>query len=482
MNAPARLILVLGMCLALAATRSSVRAAVPDADTQSAGVFESMLAGPLADYDEIIFANRISGTDHWYVNFGYYCSNTGPGSERGFGPYPNSQLPRGYGDGGRLCRLNLRTGELKVLLEDPQGGVRDPQVHYDGNKILFSYRRGGTATYHLYEINLDGSGLVQLTDGPFNDAYGVYLPDGRIVFVSDRTGYLEEYHEERTETLWIIRADGTGIEQRQRVDAHQVGRRDGDDADVGSRRLKSRVGEDRVIPATTEDRVGTRTAFDPIIAVPTRPKVLRELHRIDIALGIGVGSVTEQPVVPTSAEHRVITGTTDDAVVTGLSQQDVIPGTTEDDVVPFAAEDSVVPGAAFDVIIAALTQDEVVAPTAFDRVIALSAEAVVIAGTQIDDVITFVHVAEANEVRPQLIRRGQDRRQTVGSVTESPIGACPGVERVVPGTADDEVVSKAAVQEIIIGAAEDQVVSESAEGDVVAFAGFDGVEIGRAHV
>jgi len=61
----------------------------------------------------------------------------------------------GYGEGGRLCRLNLRTGELTVLLDDPQGGIRDPQVHYDGEKILFSYRPGGTHVFHLYEINAD---------------------------------------------------------------------------------------------------------------------------------------------------------------------------------------------------------------------------------------------------------------------------------------------------------------------------------------
>src|SRR5262249_54137862 len=35
----------------------------------------------------------------------------------------------------------------------------------------------------------------------------------RIVFCSDRTGYLEEYHEERTETLFTMNGDGTGMEQ-----------------------------------------------------------------------------------------------------------------------------------------------------------------------------------------------------------------------------------------------------------------------------
>ncbi|MCP5116484.1 MAG: hypothetical protein GY953_37120, partial [bacterium] len=83
-------------------------------------------------------------------------------------------------------RLNLRSGELNVILDDPRGGIRDPQVHYEGRKILFSYRRGGTPNYHLYEINADGSGLRQLTDGQFDDLEATYLPSGDIAFVSSR--------------------------------------------------------------------------------------------------------------------------------------------------------------------------------------------------------------------------------------------------------------------------------------------------------
>ena len=86
-------------------------------------------------------------------------------------------------DGSRLCKLNLRTRQVTVLLDDPQGGIRDPRVHYDGGKILFSYRKGGTQYYHLYEINADGSGLRQLTSGDWDDVDPAYLPDGGIVFV-----------------------------------------------------------------------------------------------------------------------------------------------------------------------------------------------------------------------------------------------------------------------------------------------------------
>jgi len=133
------------------------------------------LAGKIGDLgvDEIVFAVRqVDADGHWYANFGYNVVDP--------------ERRRYYHDGGRLCRLNLRTGKTTVLLEDATGGVRDPQLHYDGRTILFSYRKGGQPYYHLYEIGVDGSGLRQLTDGPWDDIEPTYLPDGDIVFASSR--------------------------------------------------------------------------------------------------------------------------------------------------------------------------------------------------------------------------------------------------------------------------------------------------------
>jgi hypothetical protein len=122
--------------------------------------------------EEIVFAVRQPGKDgHWYANFSYFADD---------------DQRRTFGDGGRLCRLNLRTGGMTVLLDDPRGGVRDPVVDYDAEKIVFSYRPGGAEHYHLYEIRADGSDLRQLTDGPYDDIEPAYLPDGSIVFVSSR--------------------------------------------------------------------------------------------------------------------------------------------------------------------------------------------------------------------------------------------------------------------------------------------------------
>jgi hypothetical protein len=175
----------------------------------------TMLQGPLADVDEIVFAVRVSGRDHWYVNFGYYSCDYGEGPGLSFGPYPDGETLRGYGDGGRLCRLNLRTGQLTALIDDPQGGVRDPQVHYSGTKILLSYRKGGTATHHLYEINVDGTGLRQLTDGPDDDIEPTYLPSGEIMFCSSRCRRFVNCWFTRVATLY--RCDGDGHDIRMPI-------------------------------------------------------------------------------------------------------------------------------------------------------------------------------------------------------------------------------------------------------------------------
>jgi len=125
------------------------------------------------ELEEIVYVTRAYGPDaHYYANFGTYS----------FDPEQKVYAP----GGGGLWRLNLRSGERTVLMHDDEGGFRDPQIHYDGEKVLFSYRRGGTDYYHLYELGLDGSDLRQLTDGPYDDIEPTYLPDGGIAFCSSR--------------------------------------------------------------------------------------------------------------------------------------------------------------------------------------------------------------------------------------------------------------------------------------------------------
>jgi cytochrome c553 len=177
------------MRLALLATSLILAAPGAVLPTQAAGTnsqpvrpaaappVESLLAqfrkGPMAGVEDIVFAARkMNDSDgHWYANLGYYAHDANR---------------KAWREGTKLYRWNIANGKLTALVDDPRGGVRDPQVHYEGRKILFSYRKGGTEQYHLYEINADGSGLRQLTDGDYDDIEPSYLPDGDIVFVSTR--------------------------------------------------------------------------------------------------------------------------------------------------------------------------------------------------------------------------------------------------------------------------------------------------------
>ncbi len=153
---------------------SSIQAAWPLTENAiNQGQDESAITSvAVQGVEEVVFAVREPKGPHWYENFGYDVRDTGNKS---------------YGRQGRLCKLNLKTSKMELLLDDPAGAVRDPQVHYDGKKILFSYRKGGTDYFHLYEINTNGKDLKQLTDGPWDDIEPIYLPDGDIIFCSSRS-------------------------------------------------------------------------------------------------------------------------------------------------------------------------------------------------------------------------------------------------------------------------------------------------------
>jgi hypothetical protein len=145
---------------------------------------------------EVVFAVRQPKGPHWYENFGYQVTDL---------------QKTCYGAQGRLCKVSLATRKLTVLVDDAQGAVRDPQVHYDGCRILFSYRRGGSPYFHLHEINADGTGLKQLTDGEFDDIEPSYLPDGGIVFCSSRCKRFVPCWYVQVATLYRCDGDGRNI-------------------------------------------------------------------------------------------------------------------------------------------------------------------------------------------------------------------------------------------------------------------------------
>jgi len=67
--------------------------------------------------------------------------------------------------------------------------------------------------YHVFKARLDGTGLVQLTDGPWNDFDPCVLPNGRVAFISERRGGFLRCgaRPNPTYTLYGMMPDGSDI-------------------------------------------------------------------------------------------------------------------------------------------------------------------------------------------------------------------------------------------------------------------------------
>ena len=95
--------------------------------------------------------------------------------------------------GARLLTLEgLRPdGRLTQLMPQAplHGSFWRPDLSWDARKVLFCFKPHNEKSFHLFEINVDGSGLVQLTDGPFDDLDPIYLPDERHIAFSTTRGH-----------------------------------------------------------------------------------------------------------------------------------------------------------------------------------------------------------------------------------------------------------------------------------------------------
>ncbi len=80
-------------------------------------------------------------------------------------------------------------GKVQQLMpqEPLHGTFWRPDVSFDGQRVLFCFQPHNEKSFHLYEINADGTGLIQLTDSPYDDLDPIYLPDeNHILFTTTR--------------------------------------------------------------------------------------------------------------------------------------------------------------------------------------------------------------------------------------------------------------------------------------------------------
>jgi len=166
-------------------------------------------------FDQLLFVKRHTyNSNHYYTEF----------------------INSSWQPGGNLCVLNLKDGSVREVVAELQGGVFERfDLSFDAKRVVFAWKKGSQDGYRIYEVNLDGTGLRQLTFPQTDEAelvrkYRVgghyhhgtddmqpcYLPDGGIAFISTRCQYgiLCDGPDDFTTTV-IYRMDGDGKNLRK---------------------------------------------------------------------------------------------------------------------------------------------------------------------------------------------------------------------------------------------------------------------------
>lgn len=164
---------------------------------------EIAMSNPLIDFDSLIFCAFESGKPQFHSQqLAFYAKND-PGAGlymvsgfKGASPVVKDMLENAVVTGGEF--------QGKKLVNSAWGGKAGyftPTLHYDAKKMMFAWapyaadvdwsnggRMNPDAKFRVFEMNLDGSNLRPIGNhvDPWDDYDPLYLPNGRILIVSDR--------------------------------------------------------------------------------------------------------------------------------------------------------------------------------------------------------------------------------------------------------------------------------------------------------
>ncbi len=161
----------------------------------------ALIANPLVSGQPLLFITR--------PRYHYDHHNTETIHQRG---EINEHLFRG---GAALKTIDFgQGGAVETLLTAPEGIIRDPDISFDGSKVLFSMRPNRDSDYHIYEMTLNGRRLRRLTTAPYvSDIDPIYLPGGQILFSSTREPKYCMCNRHIMANLFTMDGDGANIQQ-----------------------------------------------------------------------------------------------------------------------------------------------------------------------------------------------------------------------------------------------------------------------------
>jgi hypothetical protein len=142
--------------------------------------------------------------------------------------------------GGNLCILEMKTGKVTEIVPSMGKGIFGRcDLSFDAKRIVFDWKKSQREGFRIYEVNVDGTGLRQLTFPPSDeqerikkydnsylgrtgeiyhhqtdDMHPCYLPDGGICFTSSRCEYgvlCDAPDILSSTTLYRMNADGKNM-------------------------------------------------------------------------------------------------------------------------------------------------------------------------------------------------------------------------------------------------------------------------------
>jgi hypothetical protein len=143
-----------------------------------------------------------------------------PVTEEMKAPAPTGGMLRAaYGEGARI--LLVTPNRWRKVLSAGFASAADPDVSFDGERILFAGKRLATDNWNVFEMEADGSGVRQITKGPgdcrgptYQSKLNTLVADNpwyQITFVSTAAGELNEFAPILSTNLYSSKLDGTFV-------------------------------------------------------------------------------------------------------------------------------------------------------------------------------------------------------------------------------------------------------------------------------